>query len=156
MGLRPETLREKPPFDTPTGKEDRYMRRYSETSPPPEAIYWRNYARGIAAGLTLDTAKKYATLTWWGEHYGIKTPSIVSGRRSERQQAVMRARWDRGDRAGLVARPAKDSKHTTGEAFDLTGGPELYRLGQLAAHAGLLWGGNFTDPDPVHFQAAAG
>ena len=128
------------------------MRKYSETSPPPATLYWRNVYRGIQAGLTLDTAKAYAALTWWGEHYGIKTPAIVSGRRSASHQAAMRARWDRGDRAGLVARPAKDSRHVDGEAFDLQNTGALRKLGELASAAGLSWGGFFAEPDPVHFQ----
>jgi hypothetical protein len=64
----------------------------------------------------------------------------------------MRARWDRGDRAGLVVRPARDSKHVQGEAFDLQNTGALAKLGELAAPAGLVWGGFFADPDPVHFQ----
>jgi hypothetical protein len=145
--MEPENL-PKPPRDD----DDEPMRKYSETSPPPASLYWRNAWRGIQAGLTPDTARKYATLTWWGEHLGIRTPAIVSGRRSYAHQMAMRARWDRGDRAGLVARPAKDSLHVKGEAFDLQNTGALHILGRIAEKAGLLWGGTFRDPDPVHFQ----
>ena len=131
------------------------MRRYSETDPPPTALWWRNVAAGVRAGLTLRTARAYATLTWWGEHYGIKTPAIVSGARSERQQAALRARWDAGDRRGLIVRPALESAHVRGEAFDLRDTGGLRTLGALAPHAGLRWGGKFADRDPVHFDLGA-
>lgn len=131
------------------------MRRYSTTNPPPVSLWRASYAHGIAAGLTRKAAEAYATVTWWGEHYGIRTPQIVSGRRSGAAQAAMRARWDSGDRRGLVVRPALDSAHTRGEAFDLQDTGGLRTLGELARFTGLRWGGNFTDPDPVHFDLGA-
>lgn len=115
-------------------------------------MWQENYIKGRASGLTDKAAQAYATLTWWGEHYGIRTPPITSGKRDAKRQAELRARWDRGDRRGLVVRPAANSHHTRGEAFDLTGGPHLATLGELAPYAGLRWGGTFRDTDPVHFD----
>lgn len=128
------------------------MQRYSFKNPPPATLWAKNYARGQWHGLTHRAASAYATLTWWGEHYGIPTPEIVSGKRDAEYQKELRARWDRGDRAGLVVRPALDSHHTRGEAFDLRRVAGLATLGWLAPHAGLRWGGNFKEPDPVHFD----
>jgi uncharacterized protein YcbK (DUF882 family) len=44
---------------------------------------------------------------------------IVSGVRSNAEQAELRRRWDSGDRAGLIARPALNSAHVLGRAVDL-------------------------------------
>lgn len=132
------------------------MRRYSLDNPPPEAVWQENWIKAKAKGLTDRAATAYATLTWWGEHYGIRTPEIVSGLRDPKKQAEMRARWDRGDRRGLVVRPAASSAHTRGEAFDLTQGAHLTTLGALAQYAGLRWGGTFRDSDPVHFDLGNG
>lgn len=127
--------------------------RYSIDRPPPQTLWWSNYARGLAHGLTNATARAYATLTWWGEHHGITTPSISSGARTAVAQRAMRERWDRGDRRGLVARPAERSKHVEGKAFDLAASAaDLQTLGRLAPYAGLRWGGTFQDYDPVHFD----
>jgi hypothetical protein len=129
------------------------MRRYSEQNPPPASLWYKNGAYALAKGLTYETAKAYATLTWWGEHYGVRSPDITSGRRSAAYQAELRARWDRGDRRGLVARPALTSAHTEGRAFDLAASSrDLQILGSLAPYAGLRWGGTFSEPDPVHFD----
>lgn len=127
--------------------------RYSTDHPPPATLWWKNVAYALAKGLTMQTARAYATLAWWGEHYGIRSPSITSGRRSAEYQAELRRRWDAGDRRGLVTRPALTSKHTEGRAFDLAGdAATLQFLGRLAPHAGLRWGGTFGDSDPVHFD----
>lgn len=91
--------------------------------------------------------------------------SVSSGFRSPAYQAQLRARWDRGDRAGLVVRPALSSKHTQGRAVDL----QFKYLGELVPVAetpmeywrflddllrpvGVRWGGRFRNPDPNHFE----
>jgi len=89
---------------------------------------------------------------------------IVSGYRSPQYQAELRARWDRGDRAGLVARPALSSMHSTGIAADLgwafNGVPfaagevplEAWRwLADVLGQVGVIWGGA---RDVVHFELA--
>lgn len=129
------------------------MRTYSTSDPPPVSLWWENYDRAIGAGLNERTAERFAYLTWWGEHYGVKTPAIVSGSRSGFKQKVMRVKWDLGMRGGMVARPAEDSAHETGDAFDLQNTGALHMFGKLAPYAGLRWGGNFADPDPNHFDS---
>lgn len=108
------------------------------------------YAR--SQGLTAGAAATWALVAGWGEFYGYQAPAIVSGRRSEARQRELRAAWDRGDRAGLVARPALYSNHTRGEAFDLARGPGLDFFIHAAPYVGLRWGGNFREADPVHFD----
>lgn len=89
----------------------------------------------------------------WGEQLGYPAASIVSGKRSARQQRQLRARWDAGDRTGLVARPAANSAHTRGDAFDLAKVRHLTIYGQLAQYLpGVRWGGTFSEYDPVHFD----
>lgn len=108
------------------------------------------------AGLTRAAAEAYATLMWWGEHYGYRAAPIVSGRRSWWQQRRLRAAWDRGDRAGLAVRPAARSAHTQGTAFDVQRVPHLWVYGELARYLpGVRWGGTFSEPDPIHFDLGA-
>lgn len=106
-------------------------------------------------GLTRKAAEAYATLAWWGEHYGIPAAAIVSGKRSSREQRALQQAWDRGDRRGLVVRPASNSAHTRGEAFDLARGPALAYYAAWAPYLGLRWGGNFAQRDDVHFDLGA-
>jgi len=85
-------------------------------------------------------------------------PTVNSGFRSPKKQAELRRRWDAGDRTGIVARPAKRSKHSNtgflGEP-DATGVDISFDAqdlaGQYAHFFGLKWGGKFKRPDPVHF-----
>jgi len=86
----------------------------------------------------------------WLIQLGRRPLPITSGRRSASHQRDLRARWDRGDRRGLVARPALNSAHVRGEAFDVARGPALTKMGQLAHYAGVRWGASFRDP--VHFD----
>lgn len=81
--------------------------------------------------------------------------ALVSEYRSPQQQAAMRKRWDDGDRAGMVARPAtpEGSRHVQGKAFDLRGTPgELKAWGVIWKYMGGRWGGDWIPPDPGHFD----
>lgn len=123
----------------------------------PSAERWADleaYAR--SQGLNDAAAEAYATLAWWTEHYGVAAPPITSGLRSAAYQAQLRARWDAGDRSGLVTRPALYSNHTRGEAFDIPRGPALDFFAHFAPYLGVRWGGKFSQPDPVHFDLGTG
>lgn len=124
----------------------------------PSEARWRDlvkYAR--KTGLSRDAAEAYATLSWWGEHYGLRSPAIVSGKRSASRQRELQRAWDRGDRRGLVVRPADDSTHTDGTGWDVERVPHLAAYGQLAAYyPGVRWGGHFRTPDQVHFDIGRG
>ena len=108
-----------------------------------------------AWGLGPSAVEAYVTGAVYCEYYGIPAPEIVSGARSEAAQRELRRRWDAGDRAGLVVRPALYSNHTRREAFDLAIGPGQRAFAQWAPLLGLRWGGNFSTPDPVHFDLGA-
>ena len=85
---------------------------------------------------------------------------VLSAYRSPAYQDELRARWDRGDRAGLAVRPAEQSAHSEGRAIDMTFGssawePADYRqsaVGGFANMGGWRWGGTWTPPDPNHFE----
>lgn len=121
-------------------------------SGPTERQYseLRDYARGF--GLSWAAASAYATLSWWGLHYGYPPPAIVSGKRSRRQQKALQKKWDRGERAGLAVRPADRSTHTTGAGWDVERVSHLWVYGAWAPYVGARWGGNFRTPDPIHFD----
>ncbi len=74
---------------------------------------------------------------------------LVSGYRSNAEQAALRVRWAAGD-PSIVFPPAEYSYHTLGLAVDV--GPErtARALGPLAESIGMRWGGRFGDP--VHFD----
>lgn len=128
------------------------LRRYGPTNPPTQEDGAEWYNDGLEAGLTEGAAYAYALLMFWGAWYGYQPLAIVSGRRSVVKQTVMRIRYALGEREGFAAKPAASSSHTRGEGFDLTRSADLPIFGQIAPHVGLRWGGNFSDPDPVHFD----
>lgn len=130
------------------------MPRVGEYRPASPGLFWRHFARLRAKGLTEDFAYDVATLLWWGDHYGLPPPPIVSGRRSRASQERLWAAFLRGDHPGPVARPGT-SLHERGEAVDLgrTGFRWIY--GAWAHLVGIKWGGDFSKPDPPHFQRAA-
>ena len=81
---------------------------------------------------------------------------LTSAYRSPQHQAFIRSQWDRGFRTGLVVRPAESSAHTRGEAIDMVpefGYPDRVQdfMGQFATMQGYIWGGNWRNPDPVHY-----
>jgi D-alanyl-D-alanine dipeptidase len=93
------------------------------------------------------------------------TLKVVSGYRSQSHQSDLRARWDRGDRSGIVVRPALSSRHTEGRAIDLQFSyrgqlvpvrdtPRDYWLflDDLLRPVGVRWGGRFRSPDLNHFE----
>lgn len=90
---------------------------------------------------------------------------VVSGYRSADYQAKLRQRWDRGDRSGLLVRPAANSRHSSGRAVDLAFSWEGYPvpvrdtprqyfeyLAEILAPVGVRWGGLFSPPDLNHFE----
>jgi hypothetical protein len=96
------------------------------------------------------------------------TLRVVSGFRSAEYQARLREKWDRGDRAGLLVRPAANSRHSSGLAVDLAFSWESYPiavrdtprqyfhyLADILAPVGVIWGGTFSTPDVNHFEIRA-
>lgn len=90
---------------------------------------------------------------------------VVSGFRSPQRQAQLLARWNAGDRRGLVAKPAVRSAHSEGRAVDLgwvwngrgvsvADTPIEYWefLASLFEPVGVRWGGRFRSPDLPHFE----
>jgi len=109
-------------------------------------------------GLNKVFAGKIATLYYWSQYYGISF-NVTSGWRDPARQAALQKRWDRGDRSGLIVRPATTSKHCNtrfGKPDSLAVDIDSSNLQQLGAWAvkylGLRWGGNFKSYDPVHFD----
>lgn len=79
--------------------------------------------------------------------------TFISGFRSQQHQKELQERWDRGDRAGLKVRPADNSEHTRGNAFDISA--DIFTLQQLGSETlrrGGRWGGSFLPPDNNHFD----
>lgn len=79
---------------------------------------------------------------------------ITSTRRSRAVQAALYLRY----KAGLSRYPAAapgNSMHERGLAVDLGGlsQPQLEWLGQLWESWGGRWGGRFSHPDAIHFEA---
>lgn len=126
---------------------------------PDTDAQWERFLR--VTGLTEDTAAKAVELGYWAAHYGVPGLTIVSGKRDPEWTKAAQIRWDRGNRAGLIARPATNSDHHSGRAFDF--GIENGRLteaqfdlvGRIGEALGLTWGGRFRGAqkrDPVHFS----
>jgi len=82
---------------------------------------------------------------------------VTSGFRSQARQRELRDLWDAGMREGLRSRPSLTSLHTitrfgspNSNAIDMNFQNEE-RAGFLAPFFGLKWGGNFKNPDNIHF-----
>ena len=109
------------------------------------------------SGLNPATAARALYLAWWVKQLGGVELELESAYRSPEYQKQLQQRWDRGDRAGLKVRPATNSLHSEGRAFDVGAvGPDpssetWRRIGSVGESLGLSWGGRFQTPDPVHF-----
>jgi len=79
-------------------------------------------------------------------------PRITSGFRDPQKQKAMQEAWDRGDRAGLRARPASSSTHTERLGIDIVSSNEKMAA-DIAQAIGLRAGYYFTTPDPGHYDA---
>ncbi len=124
---------------------------------PEQAVPYFVSAWGLNRGFASRAAMLY--LACWAA--GLN-PRVTSGFRDPKKQAAMRAAWDRGDRAGLIVRPAdpSKSKHCS---TSITGAPDALAIdmqckdNELAARIGkalgLRAGLYFTTPDPGHFDA---
>lgn len=115
---------------------------------------WRAADRN---GLSEEAGYLFAVLTLWSWEDRIPIPQIVSGRRSSTRQAKLRKCYDRDprtarQRCGVVVRPSRRSRHTSGDAFDLADDGWLHARGAWTEWLGYRWGGNFRTPDPVHFD----
>jgi len=123
---------------------------------PTSAAAWESFKRDT--GLLPEVAARALYLAWYAKQLGGVTLELESAYRSPAYQLELQRRWDSGNRAGLISRPASSSKHTEGRAFDIgIVGPdpskELWEgLGRLGEALGLRWGGRFPSPDPVHFD----
>ena len=117
----------------------------------PETRFLQHYNHAIGKGLRETAARGYATLAYWSEHFGHSAAPITSGRRTQAQQANLISLARRGT-PGIYT-PAQNSKHLTGNAFDISASyPLLSWWGAWAPYVGLRWGGTFSKPDPVHFD----
>lgn len=109
-------------------------------------------------GAASDAAKPFALLYGLASAYGY-SPRITSIFRDPEKQRRMRERWDAGDRSGLRARPAVNSKHIetdwlgrpASEAMDM-----VTTNDQAVARIATEWldmgaGQFFNTPDPGHY-----
>lgn len=80
--------------------------------------------------------------------YGVRA-TITSGTRTYQQQAAL---YSQPNRRYPVAPPGS-SRHEQGRAVDVSASPEVLRL---LAHYwrgwGGVWGGDWRQPDPVHYE----
>lgn len=113
----------------------------------------RLWNHALDKGLTPMTAYVYTLMAWnWELISGQTAPQITSGRRSRAHQLRLRRRFDAGDRRGLVVRPALKSAHVEGIAFDIRSGSHTQVFAAWIKEIGGRWGGDFSTPDPVHFD----
>ena len=107
-------------------------------------------------------AKIYTFSRAMNKKYGVVVTSAFRSRTKQRQ---MRANWDKGERAGLKARPAKKSAHSGGIALDFNisaigltkanykqKGDLIKELTEFGKEYGFEYGAHFkNNPDLVHF-----
>jgi len=80
-------------------------------------------------------------------------PYVTSTDRSLAQQAAMRERYLSEGGKYPVAEPG-NSFHNFDRAFDVGGltPDQMAQAGAMAKGMGMGWGGDFSTPDPIHFQ----
>lgn len=126
---------------------------------PIEYTKWAKSASGWFEnqGASGDVSYLFALLYVLAWAYGL-SPRISSIYRDPAYQDKLRARWDSGDRSGLRARPAENSKHSNQTwlknpaslAMDMpTNNDNL--TAQIAQEIGLKTGASFRKPDPGHY-----
>lgn len=123
---------------------------------PSQAASYFAQQWGLSSVFAPKLALLYVVL-----HLAGLNPRITSGWRDPAKQKAMRAAWDRGDRQGLVVRPADPdgSRHCR---TALGGSPASTAVdlqcsnNQLAARIaqalGLRAGEFFSTPDPGHYD----
>jgi|GEM_PF-5260762 len=115
-------------------------------------------ALGLSSSFALPVARLYIGL--WAA--GLN-PRISRGWSDPAHQAELRARWDRGDRAGLRVRPAEKSQHTTttflgapaATAVDMPCNDDK-AAAKIAQQLGVGAGLTFSTPDPGHYYLLGG
>jgi len=126
--------------------------------PPQWEARFRSEGQKLASqfGLRPQFAYQIAQLVEYQKAYGL-SPRITSGFRDPAYQAELRRRWDAGDRAGLRARPAANSAHSSmlagkpaADAIDIVTADEALS-GHIASALGITPGTSFTTPDPGHY-----
>lgn len=125
----------------------------------PELIKWAESATNYfaKAGLNRKWAFKAALLYVTAYVQGFD-PRITSLWRDPEKQKALVERWERGDRAGFIGKPAKESKHTItsflgvpmAEAMDMPSN-NIPGVDALAKALGIGYGSGFSSPDPGHY-----
>lgn len=126
-----------------------------------EAAYNGGWREAKFHGLVNEAAHAHAWATGVLAHWGFteaERPDIVSGGREPSKQRRMLARWQRGDRSGLVAKPACSSWHLVGRAWDVERHVQAFAWYRwlLESYFPIRWGGRFSARDPVHFDYPSG
>lgn len=95
-----------------------------------------------------ELAEAFKDLAW--ELYGVRI-RITSTFRSRRKQLAL---YRQREHSVLPAAAPGRSTHEYGLAFDAVSVDRDAQewLGRLGESVGLIWGGRFRRPDPVHFQ----
>lgn len=116
------------------------------------AGYFRS-AFGLQGSFALSVARLYIALYFAG-----LSPRITSGWRDPSHQRDLQARYDAGERAGYLARPASNSKHTN---TNFIGQPAALAVdmpctdniaaAKIAQRIGLGSGIYFKQSDPGHY-----
>ena len=118
-------------------------------------IWWSAYREARRAALIEPVRLRHAWATallwYWYDLDEPGRPDIISGFRSPRKQLMLRLRWDRGDREGLVERPACRSWHMVGRALDVESGVRGFQqYARIMRGFGMRDGRTFDDPG--HFD----
>lgn len=128
---------------------------------PLEWYTWADEAKAWFenAGASTSVSRDFALLygVSWASGYN---PRITSVFRDPAHQQELLDRWNAGERAGFIGKPAdpKKSKHTqktfwgspASLAMDMPSS-NISGVDQIARELGLGAGSDFTNPDPGHY-----
>lgn len=111
----------------------------------------------VVDAVALRHAWATALMWWYFRFTESERPDIVSGYRSPGRQQALLIRWNAGDRAGIVSKPACRSWHTVGRAVDVeqdVRGFDAYAF-FLREWFGMRDGRSFGDPGHFDFPGAS-
>jgi hypothetical protein len=124
-------------------------------------VYLTALQEAVRAGLRPDErparAHAWATAVLAANGFGLAArPDITSGYRSPARQRELIRRWDAGQRAGFIGRPARCSWHMSRRAIDVQTDVQGFRAYEylVTKYTGARSGREFDDTG--HFDWPAG
>jgi len=130
--------------------ETRSVNRYPENPGVLMSVIANSVDNFNRQGFDPEMSLRLALVKFVMEYYAFAFPAINSGYRSPQRQLELYNAYLDGTQ---TQKPARQSWHTVGRAVDMNVPTAILPLVvAIWKYLGGRWGGEFSDPDPVHFD----